>query len=244
MPKGSVASMACPRPMPTAKSPASLRVAFSTPVLPRPASLCAAAGCFCTSWRTSRSSSHRRLRTVAFGLGSKRPTGFWTRAFPRHRAPGCHPLAKQSCSISIRPFSRIFVGCVPRSETKRLPLLFLNGRKEGGDGSCDLDSRLTPAAPTGGGEQSIHVDIRAALHLVDGRRVSRLLAPSQPQGRGDQLPHPVPRRPVLGHDRDRDLPRPQRLPQLPSLWDVERAASRRLRRFVARHGALRRRWCP
>src|SRR6266849_6304424 len=67
---------------------------------------------------------------------------------------------------------------------------------------------------------ALYLDLRAPLHLVDGGRVSRFLAPSQPQRRGDELLHAVSRRPLLGDDRDRDLSRPERGPQLSPLRDL------------------------
>src|SRR5712691_1336771 len=190
-----------------------------------PAWLSGAAGSCCTSSTISRSWSPPKRHTVACGLASKPPTGCWTQAFPKHRAPISRHRGSRSRSTSTRPFSRIFNDCAPRCETKHHHSQFLEIRKESGDGNSDNDTRRTSAATTWRGEQPLHLDLRGALHLVDGRRLSRFLAPSQPQGRGDELLHPVSRPPLLGHDRDRDLSRPQRRSQLPPPRDVGRAPS-------------------
>src|SRR5260370_37166885 len=179
---------------------------------------CAGAFC-CTSSTTSHSSSSRKPRIAVCGPASERPIAFLTQAFPRRRAPDSPLRGSPSRSMSTRRFSRIFNSCAPRSETKRAHRLFLNIKKENGDGSCDLDPRRAPAAATTHRQRALHLELRAPLHVVDGRRVSRLLAPSQPQRRGDELLHAVSRRPLLGEYRHPDLSRPERAPQLSPLRD-------------------------
>src|SRR6266704_3046380 len=174
-----------------------------------PAWLFCAGACCCTSSTTSHNSSSRKPRTAVSGPASKPPIASLTQAFPRRRAPVSPPRGSRSRSISTLRSSRIFNSCAPRSETKRPHRLFLNIKKENGDGSFDLDSSRAPAAATTHRQHALHLDLRAPLHLVDGGRVSRLLAPSQPQRRGDELLHAVPCRPLLRDGGDRGLSRPE-----------------------------------
>src|SRR6266446_613074 len=165
-----------------------------------PAWLFCGGACCCTSSTTLPNSSSRKPRTAVCGPGSKRPIAFLTQAFPRRRAPASPLRGSPSRSISTRRFSRIFNSCAPRSETKRRHRLFLNIKKENGDGSCALDRRRAPAAATTHRQRALYLDLRSPLHLVDGGRVSRFLAPSQPQRGGDELLHAVSRRPLLGDE--------------------------------------------
>src|SRR6266849_893032 len=128
------------------------------------------------------------------------------------RTAVCGPASKRPIAFLTQAFPR---RRAPASPLRGSPSRSISTRR-----FSRIFNSCAPAAATTHRQRALYLDLRAPLHLVDGRRVSRLLAPSQPQRRGDELLHAVSRRPLLGDDRHRDLSRPERGPQLSPLRDL------------------------
>src|SRR5260370_6058120 len=104
-------------------------------------------------------------------------TGCWTRACPRHRVRASHSRATRSYS-TWTPLCNPIFGAFGRScESKPGRAQLVTSRKEDRDGDQNIGT-AAPLAAAWSGQHPVHVGVRGAVCLVDGRRLPGLMAPS------------------------------------------------------------------